>query len=50
MDVLRSVRARWLPPRGVPVPLATGPALSWLGDERIAISGVPSAMYWREAS
>jgi protein-tyrosine phosphatase len=41
MDVLRSVRARRLRPRGVPGPDAGGPALSWIGDERIAISGVP---------
>ena len=41
MDVLRSVRAgrqRW-----VPGPDAARPALTWLGDERIAISGVPPA-------
>ena len=43
MDVLRSVRARWPLPRGVPGPDAAGPALSWIGDERIAISGVPPA-------
>ena len=41
MDVLRSVRARWPRPRGVPGPDAAGPALSWIGDERIAISSVP---------
>ena len=43
MDVRRSVRAgrpRW---RGMPEPGAAGPLLSWIGDERIAISGVPSA-------
>ena len=39
MDVLRSVRARRL--RAVPWTDAAGPALSWIGDERIAISGVP---------
>jgi protein-tyrosine phosphatase len=43
MDVLRSVRARWPRPRVVPGPDAAGPALSWIGDEHIAISGVPSA-------
>ena len=43
MDVLRSVRARWPLARGVPGPEATGPVLSWLGDERIAVSGVPPA-------
>lgn len=43
MDVLRSVRARRPRPHGVPGPDAAGPALSWIGDERIAISGVPSA-------
>ena len=43
MKILRSVRARWPRPGGAPGPGATGPALSWIGDERIAISGVPSA-------
>jgi protein-tyrosine phosphatase len=43
MRVLRSLRAGRPRPRGVPAPDATGPALSWIGDERIAISGVPSA-------
>lgn len=43
MEILRSVRARWPRPGGAPGPGATGPALSWIGDERIAISGVPSA-------
>ena len=43
MDVLRSVRVRRPGPRGVPGPDAAGPALSWIGDERIAISGVPPA-------
>jgi len=43
MDVLRSVHALRPRPRGVPGPGAAGPALSWIGDERIAISGVPSA-------
>jgi hypothetical protein len=43
MDVLRSLRARWPCPRGVPGPDAAGPALSWIGDERVAISGVPPA-------
>ena len=43
MDVLRSVRARRTSPRGVAGPAALGAALSWIGDERIAISAVPSA-------
>ena len=43
MDVLRSVRAGRPRLRGVPGPGAAGPLLSWIGDERIAISGVPSA-------
>ena len=43
MDVLRSVRALRPRPRGVPGPRAADPLLSWIGDERIAISGVPSA-------
>ena len=40
MGVLWSLRARR--PLGVPGPGAAGPALTWIGDERIAISGVPS--------
>jgi protein-tyrosine phosphatase len=43
MDVLRSLRARPPRPGGVSGPDAAGPALTWIGDERIAISGVPSA-------
>jgi protein-tyrosine phosphatase len=43
MKVLRSVRAGRLRPREAPGPAAASPALSWIGDERIAISGVPSA-------
>jgi protein-tyrosine phosphatase len=43
MDVLRSVRAARPRPRAVPGPAAASPALSWIGDERIAISGVPPA-------
>ena len=43
MDVLRSVRVRRPRPPGMPGPGAAGPLLSWIGDERIAISGVPSA-------
>jgi protein-tyrosine phosphatase len=43
MDVLRSVHARRPRPRGGPGPDAAGVALTWIGDERIAISGVPSA-------
>lgn len=41
MGVLGSLRADRLRPRGAPAPGAAGPALSWIGDERIAISGVP---------
>jgi protein-tyrosine phosphatase len=40
MGVLRSLRAGRPWPR-VPGSYAAGSALSWLGDERIAISGVP---------
>ncbi len=43
MDVLRSVRAGRLRPRGAPRPDAASPALNWIGDERIALSGVPPA-------
>jgi protein-tyrosine phosphatase len=43
MQVLPSVRAGRPRPRGAPGPGAAGPALSWIGDERIAISGVPPA-------
>jgi protein-tyrosine phosphatase len=43
MDVLRSLRAGRPRPLAVPGPDAAGPALTWIGDERIAISGVPSA-------
>jgi hypothetical protein len=46
MDVLWSVRARRTRPCGVPGPDAASPALSWIGDERIAISGVPPAGRW----
>ena len=35
--------ARGRADRGVPGPETAGPALTWIGDERIAISGVPSA-------
>jgi len=42
MEVLRSVRAGRPRPRQAPGPAAAGWALSWIGDERIAISGVPS--------
>ena len=41
MEVLRGVP--WPRPRGAPGPDAAGLSLSWIGDERIAISGVPSA-------
>ena len=40
MDLPRGVRARR--PRRVPGPDAAGAVLSWIGGERIAISGVPS--------
>jgi protein-tyrosine phosphatase len=40
VDLLRGVRARR--PRRVPGPDAVDAALSWIGGERIAISGVPS--------
>ena len=43
MDVPRSLRGRWPRPRWVPGPGVARPALNWIGDERIAISGVPSA-------
>src|SRR5215831_11552241 len=43
MEVRRSVRAGRPRPRGAPGAGAASPALSWIGDERIAISGVPSA-------
>jgi protein-tyrosine phosphatase len=42
MDVLGRLRARWPWPRGVRGSGAARSALSWIGDERIAISGVPS--------
>jgi protein-tyrosine phosphatase len=41
MDVLRSLRARRLRPWGAPGLDGADPALSWIGDERIAISAVP---------
>jgi protein-tyrosine phosphatase len=41
MDVLRSVRAARPRPRGATGPDTASPALNWIGDERIAISGVP---------
>jgi protein-tyrosine phosphatase len=43
MGVLGSLGAGLPRPRGVPVPGADGQALSWIGEERIAVSGVPSA-------
>jgi protein-tyrosine phosphatase len=43
MEVPRNVRAPWLRSRGASGPVAADPTLSWIGDERIAISGVPSA-------
>ncbi|HEY2279747.1 MAG TPA: protein-tyrosine phosphatase family protein [Streptosporangiaceae bacterium] len=42
MNVLRNVRAGWSYAHVSPRPDAAAPALSWIGDERIAISGVPS--------
>jgi protein-tyrosine phosphatase len=42
MDPLRGVRAGRLRSLGLPGPDAANPVLSWIGDERIAISGVPS--------
>ncbi|MGH3180220.1 MAG: group II intron maturase-specific domain-containing protein [Streptosporangiaceae bacterium] len=42
MGLLRGVRARRPRPRRVPGPDAAGAGLSWIGGERIAISGVPS--------
>jgi len=42
MGLLGGLRAGRPRPRGVPVPGAAGPALSWIGDERIAVSGVPA--------
>jgi protein-tyrosine phosphatase len=41
MDLLRGLRAGQSRPRGVTGPNAASLALSWVGDERIAISGVP---------
>jgi protein-tyrosine phosphatase len=41
MDVLRSLRARRPRLDGVSGPDTTGPALTWIADERIAISSVP---------
>ena len=43
MDVLRGLRVRRPRPDEAPGPDAGGAALSWIGHERIAISGVPSA-------
>jgi protein-tyrosine phosphatase len=43
MDVMRSLRVRGSRPRWRPGHYAAGPALTWIGDERIAISGVPPA-------
>jgi protein-tyrosine phosphatase len=43
MDVLRSVRASRSRPREVSRPAAADLLLSWIGDERIAISAVPPA-------
>ena len=42
MDLLQGLRVRRPQPRGVPGPGAAGAVLSWIEDERIAISGVPS--------
>src|SRR5207247_1935793 len=44
MDTPQGGRARGLRPRmRLPGPDAASPALSWIGGERIAIGGVPSA-------
>lgn len=43
MGVLGGLRAGLPRPPEGPAPDATGPALSWIGEERIAISGLPSA-------
>jgi hypothetical protein len=40
MNLLRGLRVRR--PRRVPGPGSASASLSWIGDERIAISGVPS--------
>jgi protein-tyrosine phosphatase len=42
MDLLQGLRVRRPRPRRVPGPDAAIAVLSWIGDERIAISGVPS--------
>ena len=42
MDVLGNVRAGLPRPRWMPGPDAAGLVLSWIGDERVAVSGVPS--------
>lgn len=43
MVLLRGLRARRPLLRWVPAPFAPDAGLNWVGDERIAISGVPSA-------
>lgn len=43
MELLRSLRARRPRPREAPGADAARPALTWIGDERIAVSGLPSA-------
>jgi protein-tyrosine phosphatase len=43
MGVLGGLRARLPCPRAMPAPGAGGPVLSWIGDERIAVSGVVPA-------
>ena len=42
MDLLQGLRVRRPRPRRVPGPDAASAVLSWIGSERIAISGVPS--------
>jgi protein-tyrosine phosphatase len=42
MDLLQGLRVRRPRPRRVPGPDTASAALSWIGSERIAISGVPS--------
>lgn len=46
MDLLQGLRVRRPQPRRVPGPDAASAALSWIGSERIAISGVPSPRRW----
>jgi protein-tyrosine phosphatase len=43
MSVLGDLRTGLPRPRGMPAPGPAGPVLSWIGDERIAVSGVVPA-------